>query len=123
MSLLRTFQNQARIVTLFTHISERPNTLSISKALKESDAPTKFMIQVAREFPTLDQLKYMREINSGLLGMQVINAEDIMAKPSFDPVFRSSLSECVKKGIWNNNTGIWVDWEKKLMGKYLVHGQ
>lgn len=117
MSMFRTLQTQARVVTLFANDLE-VNKIS-SKILEylKSDTSNKFKVEISTRFPTQDQLRYMEKFDTnGILRQQIKAMDTIMSLPSFDPIYGSSLKDCIKSGIWNPKNSLWVDWERQKLG-------
>ncbi|CCE61988.1 hypothetical protein TPHA_0B03160 [Tetrapisispora phaffii CBS 4417] len=124
MSLFRTLQNQPRVISLFTQGVEVNSGSKIlynelNKHCKSADAKTRFNIEVHKTFPTLDQLKYMVDINPKVVEQQVPNLMKIISAKNNSGIFGSSLETCIKEGIWNPEKSIWMDWEKKSIGNNL----
>lgn len=76
----------------------------------------KFDIEVHNRFPTLHQLKYMNDIDAQTLQRQIPKLSELLRKETSDSVFGSDLARCVQVGLWNPQSSLWVDWEKKHMG-------
>ena len=117
MSMFRTVQSQSRIITLFAHDLEVNKLGSKILDYLKSDTTHNFTVELSNRFPTQDQLKYMKQFDSqGILGQQVKSLDKLMILPSFDAVYGSSLTECIKNGVWDPKTSLWVDWEKQKLG-------
>lgn len=115
MSLFRSLQHQPRVITLFTHSLQQNSSQRILESLR-ANTSGEFKLELARKFPTLDQLRYMQSVNPTILSAQVPNVKNVLAKPSHDSIFQSELEKCVKGGHWNPTSSMWVDWEQQRMG-------
>lgn len=114
--MFKTLQHQPRVISLFTNsLENNRSTESILQVLK-SDANNKYNVELDTKFPTLDQLKYMNNINPALLQKQIPHLSQLLTRKPHDSIFHSDLQDCVRKGYWNSVSSLWVDWEKKRMG-------
>ncbi|EDO15321.1 hypothetical protein Kpol_448p9 [Vanderwaltozyma polyspora DSM 70294] len=118
MSLFRSLQSQPRIISIFTNnIAGNSSAKLIYDKLRQNEE-TKAVVhmELHEKFPTLDQLKYMNDMNPKLLKDEIPNINELLKKPSHDKLFGSNLSQCTEMGNWKSNTTIWVDWEKQKIG-------
>ncbi|AGO14260.1 AaceriAFL211Wp [[Ashbya] aceris (nom. inval.)] len=115
MSLLRTLQMQPRVITVFAEHANVGAAPAILGALKSASG-SRCKVQVNTMFPTLEQLTYMSEINREAVAAQIPQLSELLQKPSFSEVFCSPLEQCAEKGLWRSQGGLWVDWEKRLVG-------
>lgn len=117
MSMFRTLQTQARVVTLFAHDLEVNKVGSKILEYLKSDTSNNFTVEISTRFPTQDQLKYMKQFDTnGILGQQITSLDTVMNLPSFDAVYGLPLKDCIKNGVWNPQNSLWVDWERQKLG-------
>lgn len=106
---------QPRVITVFAEHANVGAASEILGALKTASGP-KCKVQVSTMFPTLEQLIYMSEINRTAVAAQVPRLSELLQKPSFSEEFSSPLAQCTQDGVWRSQGGLWVDWEKRLLG-------
>lgn len=114
--MFKTLQNQPRVVSLFCDNLENNRAGSRILQLLKTGSQSKLNVRLDSKFPTLDQLKYMQTINPTILQKQIPQLNELLKKKSQDSIFHSDLQECVGKGLWDPETPLWVDWERKQMG-------
>ena len=96
MSMFRTLQTQARVVTLFAHDLEVNKVGSKILEYLKSDTSNNFTVEISTRFPTQDQLKYMKQFDTnGILGQQIKSLDTVMNLPSFDAVYGLPLKDCI----------------------------
>lgn len=142
MSLFRTLQSQARTITLFL---TQTQTLKLAPELRRiaitggsDDGDDRVRINVSTSFPTGDQLKYISSVcsdgstvlqrcidNNVLAQLLRDNGDDdrITVTSASSRLLGTPLSK-VSSEIWkcgesSSSGGLWVDWEKGVVGDSL----